>query len=505
MFKSNIVEFYIRERRKKMKRPAIIALAIAIMLSEGLVFMLFSNSTHASSTWWDNNWSYRRQITIGPHPENYQINVIIPPDIPKVDYPSIRFLENENSGLLPYWIERAEDSYVNVAWVRRLENSDNSIWMYYGNSSATSAENGDNTFLFWDDFGGANSGKWGETLNRGTITWLTYSVLEAQGNHCQLEHGPGQNIQYLSTQRIIEFRVKPENVWRLGFTPTGPGGFYEEYACLFRKTYPENRFWAKNYVSENNRPSNVWYIFRTELYGDNRDRERSRFYWGNDNGQYRQSLENSNEFTDTWGPEYPRSIDKYNLGEWDDNSSSNYSACYYDWFFVRKYVDPEPTVTIGPKQVPSPPINLVASWNLVSFPVTSESSTPDNLFPGQTYYIWKWSAENKKYVSPSSSAPVELGVGYWIWVGGYGQTITTIGLPVDNYSENLKNGWNLVGFPVTNENTTPDNLFPGQTYYIWRWDAVNKKYVSPQSTAPFELGVGYWIWVDHDQTVNVPL
>jgi len=480
-----------------MKRPAIIALAIAVMLlSEGLVFMLFSNSAHASSTWWDNNWSYRRQITIGPHPENYQIKVIIPPDIPKLDYPSIRFLENENSGLLPYWIERAEDSYVNVAWVRRLENSDNSIWMYYGNPSATSAENGDNTFLFWDDFGGPfNSSKWGKS-GTGFDNYAYNIRLEDYSDATgKVEHGPGQGIQYVSDMRTIEFRMKNSSSWRGGLVLTGPGSVSKETACIFDTP----RFWTDS--SQSNCESNKYYILRTDLYGASKDKFISKFYYGEDNANYRDLVWTSPEKIQDWAPGDP-SVDKYNLQAWDGGGSSSY---YFDWFFVRKYVDPEPTVTIGPKQVPSPPINLVAGWNLVSFPVTSESSTPDNLFPGQTYYIWRWDAVNKKYVSPSSTAPVELGVGYWISVGGYGQTITTSGVPVDNYSENLKNGWNLVGFPVTNENTTPDNLFPGQTYYIWRWDAVNKKYVSPSSAAPVELGVGYWISVDHDQTITVPV
>ena len=145
--------------------------------------------------------------------------------------------------------------------------------------------------------------------------------------------------------------------------------------------------------------------------------------------------------------------------------------------------------------------NLIAGWNLVSFTATSESDTPANLFTSQTYYIWKWDAENKKYVLPPPDKPVELGVGYWIWVG-YDQTVTTSGVPVNTYSENLKNGWNLVGFPVTSENTTPANLFTGLTYYIWKWDAVNKKYINPPSDQPVELGVGYWIWINQNKTIT---
>jgi uncharacterized repeat protein (TIGR01451 family) len=148
--------------------------------------------------------------------------------------------------------------------------------------------------------------------------------------------------------------------------------------------------------------------------------------------------------------------------------------------------------------------NLVNGWNLVSFPVASENDTAANLFAGQTYYIWKWDAVYKKYVSSSPTAPVELGVGYWIWVD-HDQAVTTSGVPVDTYSENLKNGWNLVGFPVTSSNTTPANLFTGQTYYMWRWSAENKKYVSPPADNSVQLGVGYWIWVDHDQTMTVPV
>ncbi|MEM1822514.1 MAG: DUF2341 domain-containing protein, partial [Candidatus Hadarchaeales archaeon] len=82
----------------------------------------------------ENTWMYMRKITISPrNPENFQIKIILPEDVPILEYPSIRFFENKGSGPLPYWIEKAENAYTNIVWVRRLENSDNEIWMYYGN------------------------------------------------------------------------------------------------------------------------------------------------------------------------------------------------------------------------------------------------------------------------------------------------------------------------------------------------------------------------------------
>jgi len=118
----------------------------------------------SADPWWNSNWLKRCPITItGNHPENYQIRVVIPDNVVyKAEYPSIRFLENEDSGVLDFWIEKDEGCYTNVAWVRRNDNSsfggDSQIWMYYGNPNVTSTECGDNTFLFFDDFGGGNGG-----------------------------------------------------------------------------------------------------------------------------------------------------------------------------------------------------------------------------------------------------------------------------------------------------------------------------------------------------------
>lgn len=61
-------------------------------------------------------------------------------------------------------------------------------------------------------------------------------------------------------------------------------------------------------------------------------------------------------------------------------------------------------------------IYLVAGWNLVSFPTTSDGATPANLFAGVDYTMYYWEAPYGPYSEPSNTQPVKLGVGYWVWV-----------------------------------------------------------------------------------------
>jgi serine protease AprX len=126
----------------------------------------------------EETWCRWRPITvIGSHPENYQLRIDIPYDNDmQSDYADLRFFENENSGELSYWIEdyTAENATV---WVRRLENADDTIYVYYGNPNATSASDGDAVFEFFDDFEGTSldTSKW--NLWNGTPT-LSNSIID---------------------------------------------------------------------------------------------------------------------------------------------------------------------------------------------------------------------------------------------------------------------------------------------------------------------------------------
>jgi hypothetical protein len=281
---------------------------------------------------------------------------MIPDNMPKSDYPSIRFLENETSGLLSYWIERDADSYVNVAWVRRLENSDNTIWMYYGNPSASSAENGNNVFLTFYDFGDFTNPGWGETMWTGTsnqpgygIDWRADYVLLFDYNNwrAKLERKPP--VAELSMERTIEFRVRAQQVDRGGLILSGPGTFGDtagEYACIHNISGA--RFYSYNEQSPTGLvQADNWYIGRVDMYNNNRIRVR--FYSGEPNN-YRSSLWTAAEKGDkNWNPNTDSTnyCDKYNLSVWDSGGNSSY---FYDWFFVRKYAATAPTITFGSEE-----------------------------------------------------------------------------------------------------------------------------------------------------------
>ena len=310
--------------------------------------------------WWNENWPYRRKITIsGAHPENFQIKVVIPPEIPKSMYPSIRFIEDETGDPLPYWIERNEGEYINVAWVRRLENADDEIWMYYGNPWAMSAENGEDVFLSFADFGGYRRARGWNVLNTFGVGWRGgYVVLFDLGDQmAKIENKP--SLAELTTERVIEFRVRARSVYRGGLFLSGPGSFggQREYACIH--SISGYRFFSDGEQSPAIVEAGRWYIGRVLLYSN--DKIRASFLYGEDNGDYRRVVWVSSEKTNNWNPLTNQNsyCDKYNLAVWDGGGTSSY---HFDWFFVRRYLGQEPSTSVNQEEIwqgPPPPAVLL--------------------------------------------------------------------------------------------------------------------------------------------------
>jgi hypothetical protein len=220
--------------------------------------------------------------------------------------------------------------------------------MYYHNPSAVSAENGDNVFLEFTDFGGgANTDNWGVvTPAGGSVTWLNGSVKTTSTiglDKTRLEWGEGQGVPVSeeNKNRIIEVRMRAEVVKRTGLVLSGIGWNDVEEACIFDL----NRFYFDG-LSNSSEQDNKWYIARADLYGANGDNTLTIFYYGEDNGVYRNQVVTLGPKTKDWtranGSDY---VDKYNLVAWDVSTTS-----YFDWFFVRKWAATEPSVDVGSEE-----------------------------------------------------------------------------------------------------------------------------------------------------------
>lgn len=135
------------------------------------------SSGAASATWLTGNYTKRKLVTITASASltDYQVsfNVAYDSDM-QSDFDDLRFA-TPNATLLNYWIESKTDSSTAKVWVKvpTLSSGSNTIYMYYGNSSATTGSNGNNTFAFFDDFSGDLS-KW-TVASKATYTTVEIS------------------------------------------------------------------------------------------------------------------------------------------------------------------------------------------------------------------------------------------------------------------------------------------------------------------------------------------
>lgn len=113
---------------------------------------------NTTDNWFDSDWKHRQAVTIansGAVQTDYQVRVVIPyqPGM-QPDFDDIRFA-NENGQELDCWIHTKTDSTEAIVWVEvddLAAADDTIIYIYFGNDLASSTSNGENTFLFFDGF-----------------------------------------------------------------------------------------------------------------------------------------------------------------------------------------------------------------------------------------------------------------------------------------------------------------------------------------------------------------
>jgi hypothetical protein len=132
-------------------------------------------------------WQYVRKITLSspaatPSPD-FQVKVILTTAIFGANYTNInadasdlRFYDANNNPCSYYLDTWVDGNASNTVWVKVPVTGTGALYMYYGNSSASAVSNGDNTYIFFDDFPGTSldGTKWG-SYNSGTGSGISVS------------------------------------------------------------------------------------------------------------------------------------------------------------------------------------------------------------------------------------------------------------------------------------------------------------------------------------------
>ncbi|MEM5805012.1 MAG: DUF2341 domain-containing protein [Candidatus Aenigmatarchaeota archaeon] len=299
---------------------------------------------------WLQNWNYRKPITIsntGSALTDYQVLInldtatLVFQGKMRSDCGDIRFTDSDGSTLLNYWLESGCNSASTKLWVKVPNipaNSNKTIYIYYGNPSATSTSNGAAVFLWFDDFST-------NTLNNYVVwNWRSNVAGSASITSGYLSMG-ANNLIIPKNLNVIDASARA-NVWndcsattrrvsigiREQFNTSGEGTTTYSYhwqATMYGDSYLTNGLYLGIYLNDGSLgtdtstipPCQTFVNMEIAVVGTTI----KAFYQG------------SQKF----------SVTATNYASGNVTLICGYSNCRFDNLIVRKYTSPEPTISIG--------------------------------------------------------------------------------------------------------------------------------------------------------------
>ena len=296
--------------------------------------------------WLSNDWTYRRGIIIDNTSNSndltdYQVKITL--DNTNFDFShansdgsDIRFTDNDGSTLLYHWIEKWDSTNQEaIIWVKVPSipgSSTKTIYMYYGNASASDASDGDNTFIVFDDFDGADldTNKW--NIVQGSVS-VSDSCLILTGTSST--RGLIESVTSFSIGKIVQSKARSDS----------NNCFHLNHFCSMRSPGSWNN--------------------KVDLYGYIDNANQVMFHTAKD-GNETQSTIDINEpssfhiYKVSWKPDEAKAYQDDTLLKthttniptvdmvvaFYEANASGYNA-YIDYVFVREFTDPEPTTSVG--------------------------------------------------------------------------------------------------------------------------------------------------------------
>lgn len=310
---------------------------------------------------WLSGWSYRKKITVKGESgagTDYQIKLSIGNSAGGdfhleghcTDFPNdIRFTDNDKKTELKYWIEDITADPITV-WVKVTDDLDSNqdIYVYYGKSAESTTSNGDNTFLFFDDFNdnSIDTDKW-TVEKKGS----TSAIVEETNQELHLAGEPNvissgnlitkiftvtHSIKYESKRKGTANHYRHMNI---GYGDIQGNGGTDWWWMNFQYGY----MFA---VGDNTGKLMRWDD------GSSIDLTSYDSMAAGDNTWYRESIEYDENGQITWKTnDYTvaqttdttyKDSNKYIFLTQGEYSNGNGGDSYFDWVFVRKCISTEP-------------------------------------------------------------------------------------------------------------------------------------------------------------------
>ncbi len=308
------------------------------------------------TTFWLTGWSYRVPVTIqensGSSLTDYQVLVSLNASFNwsavNGDGSDIRFTDIFGN-LLSYWIE--EWSYGSGAkiWVKVPTipaGGTATVYMYYGNSTASSASSGVSTFIYFDHFDSDSSPSytvWESWSNANpTFIWNPANS-EVATDTSNADYFLTANVN-LPQSFAVEVRAYTEDDDSLGALIRSASG--EFYIASMRVSHYDGTGISgteETLILYSAPPTYYWQATLLSSFGDVVNPSSWQVAGIAYHNGYISALYNHAKS----GSYYVGAITPESPGL---SSQANNPPAHYDWILVRKYIEPEPAVTIGPEE-----------------------------------------------------------------------------------------------------------------------------------------------------------
>lgn len=333
-----------------------------ILITLPILYLVYKYKPKAEAAWWDETWLYRKAVNItnssGENLTDFQVSFtldtasLISSGKMQSDCDDIRITDSQGN-LLPHWIEENNPGCNNSAtkiWTKvpSLPTSGATVYVYYGNSSATNTQNGENVFEFFDDF---ETG-YLDTTNKWNID---------EGSQNSIEYYDGSYRLKINSETAIVSKNRSwstyvyEGDMRIN-TFNYPGLIYNSY----QEDYYYDVYWSngerwRHYGGIWTRSSetglawtptaNTWYTFKLVANNNNI----SMYFYLKSDGSLKKSAENISLNS------------SYNRGGVGFIQYQSSALAYFDNIRVRKYASTEPSSSLSSEEQSPGPVP-VAYW-----------------------------------------------------------------------------------------------------------------------------------------------